>query len=115
MLELAEDQDEVITRELFWENSGPDGIDDEVPNLGDKDTQLHVALQNLTEGESYDIVMGSGTKNGVEAFRRLVRRWDPASGGRRRALLGQVLNPERSSLKNLASNFERREALIRRL
>jgi len=114
MLEWAEDQEETLTREDLTTAFGPDSLEDEVSNLREKDMQLHVALQNLTEGESYDLVMGAGPGNGVEAFRLLVRRWDPASGGRRRALLRSVLNPPRSSLKDLASSLEKWEALVRR-
>ena len=36
----------------------------------------------MTGSESIDIVLGAAS-SGLEALRRLVRRWDPLSGGKR--------------------------------
>eukprot|EP00971_Amphidinium_carterae_P280628 5571028-Amphidinium_carterae.1 len=71
-----------------------------VPQLLEKSVQLHTALVALIEGESFDIVMGVGPR-GVEALRRLIRRWDPASGGKRRLILRQILVPDRAKLADL--------------
>ena len=113
VLEWSEDMAEEISREALREQFGPDALE-EVDKLEEKDSQLHVALQALTEGESYDLVLSAGSGNGVEALRRLVRRWDPASGGKRRALLKQVLNPDRATLATLPARLEKWEALTRR-
>eukprot|EP00974_Lingulodinium_polyedra_P122745 11184049-Lingulodinium_polyedra.AAC.1 len=93
-MDWVEDQDNVITLDDLNGQFGDMAADDFVGGLEEKDSQLHVALQTLTEGESFDIVLSAGPR-GVEALRRLVRRWDPASGGRRRTILRQILVPDR--------------------
>ena len=44
----------------------------------------------------------------------MVRRWDPQSGGRRRALLRQILVPDRCKLQDLPGRLEQWEELVRR-
>ena len=39
--------------------------------------QLYRVLMTLLEGESFDILVGSGSGEGLEAWRRLHKRWDP--------------------------------------
>ena len=39
--------------------------------------QLCAVLMTLVEGESFDIIVGSGSGEGLEAWRRLHKRWDP--------------------------------------
>ena len=59
--------------------------------------QLYTALIQLTEGESLSIVKNS-KKSPYEAWRRLKKRFDPATGGRKRNLLRTILNPRRSKI-----------------
>ena len=83
-----------------------------VENVQEKSKQVHVALLAFTECESFDIVLGSAP-SGLEALRRLVRRWDPLSGGKRRALLRQILVPDRCKLQDLPAGLEKWEELVR--
>eukprot|EP00959_Pyramimonas_sp_CCMP1952_P055042 1150241-Pyramimonas_sp.AAC.1 len=64
--------------------SDDDDEDEFIPDLREKVSQLYVALQTLTEGESFALVMNTLKGNGAEAMRKLIRRWDPAPGGKRR-------------------------------
>ena len=112
VLEWIEDQDGPVTREDLHAQFG-ELSSDPVQDLSEKDAQVHVALLSLTEGESFDVVMGAAP-HGLEALRRLVRRWDPLSGGKRRALLRQILVPERARFADLASALEKWEELVRR-
>ena len=41
---------------------------------------IHALLKSITSGESNQIVDGVDTINGLEAYRKLIRRWDPTSG-----------------------------------
>ena len=43
--------------------------------------QLYTELMTLVEGESFDILVGSGSGEGLEAWRRLHKRWDPLTTG----------------------------------
>ena len=93
VIERVEDQDNVITNEALDRQFGP--IDAEpVEDVQEESEQAHVALLALTECESFDIVLGAAP-SGLEALRRLVRRWDPLSGGKHRALVRQILVPDR--------------------
>ena len=49
--------------------------------------QLYTVLMTLVEGESFDILVGSGSGEVLEAWRRLHKRWDPLTTGRARGLL----------------------------
>jgi hypothetical protein len=91
--------------------------------FGDPDSQDHLAewqplglslmtvLVSLTSGEPLDIVRGC--TNGWEAWRRLTRRYDPTTGGRRRNLLQAILKPERASMDTLSHKLEQWEELVR--
>eukprot|EP00959_Pyramimonas_sp_CCMP1952_P404056 8466587-Pyramimonas_sp.AAC.1 len=94
--------------------SEDDDEDEFIPDLREKVSQLYVALQTLTEGESFALVMNTPKGNGAEAMRKLIRRWDPASGGKRRVLLKQMMNPQRCTLSDLYAKLEEWEELIRR-
>ena len=71
-------------------------------------------LTQYMSGDSFDIVMNCPRGQGLEAYRRLARRHDPSTGGRRRNLLRLVLQQGRSSLEGLASALERWEEQVRR-
>lgn len=87
---------------------------DAIPDIDFKLSQLYLALVSLTEEESQDLVVGAGPGHGAEAWRRLFKRWDPIVAGRRRALLKQIISPERCRLDELVGCWERWEQLIRR-
>ena len=69
--------------------------------------QLYTVLMTLVEGESFDILVGSGSGEGLEAWRRLHKRWDPLTTGRARGLLREVLSPGRAKLVELQGAVER--------
>ena len=76
-----------------------------VDDVLEKSEQVNVALRALTESESFDIVLGA-PPSGLEALRRLVRRSDLLSGGKRRALLRQILVPDRCKLHDLPAGLQ---------
>ena len=94
---------DVETYDLAYGPGAPDGIEE----LQDKVNQLFTLLTSLTEDESNDIVVGSGKGNGLEAWRRLHRRWDPSTGSRKRNLLKSVIAPPRCKAEELAACLER--------
>ena len=69
--------------------------------------EVYTLLLQLTLGESFDIVMNTTRGQGYEAYRRLARRWDPTTGGRRRNLLRIILQPGRSTLEGLSQAVEK--------
>ena len=68
----------------------------------------------LVEGESFDTLVGSGSGEGLEAWRRLHERWDALTTGRARGLLREILSPGRAKLVELQGAVERLEDLMRR-
>ena len=56
--------------------------DVEVETLKHNEQQIYTILDNVTTGESQDIVSGSGDGSGFEAWRRLNARWDPHTANR---------------------------------
>jgi hypothetical protein len=85
-----------------------------IEHIAEINFEVYVLLTQYMSGDSFDIVMNCPRGQGLEAYRRLARRHDPSTGGRRRNLLRTVLQPGRSSLENLASALERWEEQVRR-
>ena len=76
--------------------------------------QLYTVLMTLVEGKSFDILVGSGSGEGLEAWRRLHKRWDPLTTGRARGLLREILSSGRAKLVELQGAVEGLEDLMRR-
>ena len=106
VLQWAYEHDEPVDKDL-WDIQFGMGAEDAVEDIDHKVQQLYTVLVDLTEDDSNDIVVGSGEGNGLEAWRKLARRWDPASGGRKRALLKAILNPPRCKISELSGCMER--------
>ena len=119
VLDYCLDQDDPIEMTDVVEKYGPGNFEgnDEVENLEDKADQLFRVLSSLTIGESEDLVVGciSLTGSGFEAWRRLNRRWDPVTAGRKRNILRAILDPERTkSWEGVRPALEQLDDLIRR-
>ena len=112
VLSWAVEQTVPISKAALLEEFGTES-EDPVDNLEMMNQQLFTALQQLTEGESQDIVQKSN-KVGVEAWRQLYRRFDPATGGRKRNLLRAIISPGRSKLEDLQASLSKWEILVQR-
>ena len=75
--------------------------------------EMHTPLVTLTSSEANDIVANS-RKNPLEAWRRLQKRYDPTTGGRKRNLLRTIISPGRCSLVELQAGIERWESYVSR-
>ena len=75
---------------------------------------MYSCLMALTFDESFDITVGAGAGEGIEAWRRLAKRWDPLTAGRARSLLRDILAPQRVKLPELQAALERLEEQMRR-
>ena len=85
-------------------------IQEAYPDVADialKSNKIFTALVGLTEDESNDIVVGAGPGCGLEAWRKLHRRWDPSVGSRKRSLLEAILRPGRCKMTELQGSFEK--------
>ena len=84
---------------------------DRIQEVEDKLHQLYSILVQITEGEANDIVCNSSGQ-GLEAWRKLARRYDPLTGGRIRNLLRFIINPGRCTLNDLQGALERWEEQV---
>ena len=85
----------------------------DIDDLEDKADQIHRVLLTLTSGETEDLMVGAS--NGFEAYRRVHRRWDPRTSGRKRNILRAILQPERvKTWTAVRPAIEQLEELIRR-
>lgn len=76
--------------------------------------QLHAALIGLVEGEGFDLVAGVEDGCGLEAWRKLTRRYDPQVAGRSKNMLKHVLNPPQCKAHEMLAGMEQWEQLCRR-
>ena len=115
MLEWAAEQPtEITTTAIDLELLPTDANEDRgVPYLEFVLKQMHTALMAVTSYEANDIVANS-RKNPLEAWRRLQKRHDPSTGGRKRNLLRTIISPGRCSLLELQAGVERWESYVSR-
>ena len=78
----------------------------EIEEIHDKSAQVFAVLQNLLEGEAHTIVHNCPKGNGMEAWRKINKRYDPATGSRKGSLLRHILSPAKSKLEDLTGNLE---------
>lgn len=92
-LDLEDAVDFTTLETKFGDDLDLDGI----PGLDDKCDQLCRVLSSLATGESEDLVVGCANlaASGFKAWRRLNRRWDAVTAGRKRNIFRAILNPER--------------------
>ena len=110
----AENETDIFKRDIddFF-GATADEID-RIEEVQHKNGQWYLALTALTDDESQDIVTGVEAGNGAEAWRKLVKRWDPVVAGRNRALLKTIISPERCKLAELSGVIEKWEASVRK-
>ena len=115
MLGWAAEQTTEITTELINREFLPIATSQErgVQNVEFVLQQMHAALMALTSYEANDRVANS-RKNPLEAWRRLQKRHDPTTGGRKKTLLRTIMSPGRCSLFELQAGIERWESYVSR-
>ena len=89
-MEWVEDQDNDIANEALEQQFGPI-MQNQLTSFSERANKSMWKLR---------FVLGA-PPSGLEALRRLVRRWDPLSEGKRRALPRQILAPDRCKLQHL--------------
>lgn len=67
-----------------------------------------------TGTETHSIVDGTPGQNGLEAWRRMVQRFGPASAHANLNLLSSILKPPRGTVDNISYLIEKWERMVRR-
>ena len=110
----AEQSTEITTTAIDLEFLPTDANEDRgVQNLEFVLQQMHTAHMALTSYEANGIVAHS-RKNPLGAWRRLQKRCDPTTRGRKRNLLRTIISPGRCSLLELQAGIERWESYVSR-
>jgi hypothetical protein len=109
-LEYCQDQEEVLGDLDRDEIAGcmDDGTD--IKNVS---RQLYAVLAQLCEGEALDLVQATKDNDGFEAWRVVSRRFDPQGAGRRRNILGTLIQPGAVDVKELNSHIAKWEERLR--
>ena len=113
-LAWAEVQEAPISMAQIRAEFGPGGAQEEVDGLENKIAQVYAVLQNLLEDEPFSIIRNILKGNGLEGWRKLAKRYDPATGARKKSLLKHILTPERQKLSDLSAYLEQWMELVRR-
>ena len=85
--------------------AGPDSVE--------INPQVYFALAELLEGEALDIVQNTARGAGLEAWRKLVKNFDPQTVGRKRTLLSRNINPGTVKVHELSRPIEQWEERVR--
>ena len=110
-MEWGVDQSTEIDVNATNEKFGDSNSQEYVSDLDAKLVQLQTALIALTDGEGFDICNNTG-RNPLEGWRKLHRRFDPTTGGRKRNLLRSILSPGRCKWEDVSGALERWEELV---
>ena len=85
-----------------------------IEGIEQANAQFHALLQTLREKEAFTVVRSAGKNRGFEGWRRLLRRFDPRTGNRRRAMLRHILTPTKvTKVEDLSSALEAWEETVR--
>ena len=87
---------------------------DKFRNVKELSAQLHGALIGLVEGEGCDLVVGVEGSCGMEAWRKLTRRYVDQVAGSSKNMLKNVLNPPHCRASVVLSGMDHWEQLCRR-
>ena len=115
LLEWGAELTTEITTELIDRQFLPTATNQDrgVQNLKFVLQQMHTTLMALTSCEANDIV-ANPRKNPLEAWRRLQKRYDPTTRGRKRNLLRTIISLGRCSPQELQGGIERWESYLSR-
>ena len=80
---------------------------DHMDELDAYNNQMYSALRSTTEGTPFTYVDNAPQGNGLEAWRALHAKYDPSTGGRKKAMLNALIRPNRASYEGLSGAMER--------
>eukprot|EP00435_Cladocopium_sp_Y103_P068786 s76_g32.t1 len=112
VLEWAASMDVEIGDKEISDNFGANSdLLDQWDEVYEFNNQLYSVLRATTEGVPFDVVENVMTGAGLDAWRSLHKRFDPATGSRKRVMLHALTNPERATYETLQSALERWKTL----
>lgn len=113
VLRWAQELEEEPTQEALEREFGQAALrPQDLAQLQEWSHQLYAVLLSFTSGESNDLVVGSG--EGLRAWRRLARRWDPHTSTTTSKLLRASVAPGRAGFADFSQCMERWQQLVAR-
>ena len=112
LLEWAAEQQDPITKEVLDRNFGQGGLSQTATDIHQLNTQVYTVLVQLLDKEPFDMTVNAREAGGLEAWRRIVRRFDPTTAARKRNLLATILKQPRVKLDELSAALEKLDELI---
>ena len=96
-------------------------LDEDLKELQDLDTPdvfeineaVYALIAQITEQEPLDIAKNTTRGAGLEVWRKLQRRYDPQTVGRKRAMLSRILAPGSAKIADLSAAIQRWEESVR--
>eukprot|EP00435_Cladocopium_sp_Y103_P034158 s1161_g8.t1 len=111
-LEWASEMDTEVTLVEIDQNFGDlADLNDQWDEAEEFNKQLYTVLRATTELTAFDVVENTQTGHGLEAWRRLHRKFDPSTGSRKRIMLQALTSPERATFETLPGALERWKTL----
>ena len=83
-----------------------DALRHDVVDLKKLSTDLYMALASLCDGEALTLMINTHDDNGLEAWRRITKRFDPVGPGRKRASSNKILSPGACKIHELMQSLE---------
>ena len=100
VLEYCKDLTEEVTE------ADRDMLRHDVSNVEKLSADLYMALASLCDGEALTLVINTRSDDGLEAWRRITKRFDPVGPGRKRASLNKILSPGACKIHELMQHLE---------
>ena len=100
---------------LDWTKFRESYFADDIDELDEINETVYNCLKDHVEAESLDIVESAGKGQGLEAWRRLNRRWDPMATGSSDQLWKSIQNLGIARVEDLMGAIERLRSSIRDL
>ena len=85
----------------------------DVPDVFEINEAVYALIAQITEQEPLDIAKNTARGAGLEVWRKLQRRYDPQTVGRKRAMLSRILAPGAARIADLSSAIQRWEESVR--
>ena len=112
-LDYVQDQEETLTQDNMDEIQEIFTTANEDADLKMIGRQLYTVLAQLMDGEALDLVQSTKDNDGFEAWRVVSRRFDPQGAGRRRNILGVLIQPGAVDAPQLNSHIAKWEERLR--
>ena len=113
IMEWAAESEARITPDLLRVTFGDLEVAEHFPEWEALNEQVYICLEQFCEDEADDIVNNTAPGQGLEAYRKLNLRFDPATAGRKRNIVAAITSPQKAKIEDLSGAIVRWEEQVR--